>query len=432
MNLKRNITFQLERRKKNGILIDENIPIRMRVVFDGKRIEFTTGYRIDRNKWDEENGRVKKGCSNKLKQSYSEINVDLNRYESIIHDIFKEYELQSVMPSVEDVKTIFNSRIAIKKPESPEVEEENVEPQKSFWEIYDEFTKECGRLNDWTPATKQKFKALKNHLLKFKKLQSFEFLNEKGLNDIVEFFRNKCNMLNSTIGKQLGYLKWFLKWAANKGYHNNLAYATFSPKLKNTQAKVIFLTDEELDQIKTYQIPETKQYLERVRDVLIFCCYTGLRYSDVANLKKSDVKENHIEVTTVKTQDSLIIELNKHSRAILKKYEDVEFEGGKVLPVISNQKMNEYIKELGKLANIETPVRITQYKGHERIDTIYPKHELLSTHTGRKTFICKALSLGIPPNVVMKWTGHSDYKAMKPYIDIADSIKVNSMALFDL
>lgn len=165
---------------------------------------------------------------------------------------------------------------------------------------------------------------------------------------------------------------------------------------------------------------------------MIFCCYTGLRYSDVANLRKSDVKENHIEVTTVKTQDSLIIELNKHSKAILKKYEDVEFEGSKVLPVISNQKMNEYIKELGKLAKIETPVRITQYKGHERIDSIYPKHELLSTHTGRKTFICKALSLGIPPNVVMKWTGHSDYKAMKPYIDIADSIKVNSMALFDL
>ncbi|MCH5236843.1 MAG: tyrosine-type recombinase/integrase [Muribaculaceae bacterium] len=432
MNLKRNITFQLERRKKNGILIDENVPIRMRVVFDGKRIEFTTGYRIDRNKWDEENGRVKKGCSNKLKQSFSEINADLNRYEAIIHDIFKEYELQSVMPTVDDVKTIFNSRIAIKKTEITETEEIKKEPQKSFWEIYDEFTKECGRQNDWTAATKQKFKALKNHLLRFKKLQSFEYLNEKGLNDIVEFFRNKYNMLNSTIGKQLGYLKWFLKWAANKGYHNNMAYASFSPKLKNTQAKVIFLTDEELEQIKTYQIPEPKKYLERVRDVLIFCCYTGLRYSDVANLRKSDVKENHIEVTTVKTQDSLIIELNKHSKAILKKYEDVEFEGSKVLPVISNQKMNEYIKELGKLAKIETPVRITQYKGHERIDSIYPKYELLSTHTGRKTFICKALSLGIPPNVVMKWTGHSDYKAMKPYIDIDDSIKVNSMALFDL
>ena len=110
----------------------------------------------------------------------------------------------------------------------------------------------------------------------------------------------------------------------------------------------------------------------------------------------------------------------------------MKFEGSKVLPVISNQNMNEYIKELGKLAKIESPVRITQYKGHERIDSIYPKHELLSTHRGRKAFTCKALSLGIPPNVVMKRTGHSDYKAMKPYIDIADAIKVNSIAFFEL
>ena len=429
MNLKRNITFQLESRKKAGQPITENVPIRMRVVFSGKRIEFTTGYRIDVAKWDSEKQRVKNSCTNKLKQSASEINAELNRFDAIIQDIFKEYELQGTMPTVDDVKLLFNSRIALKQDEEPQ--EEIAVPQKSFWEIYDEFTKECGRLNDWTPATFGKFNALKNHLLKFKKLNSFEYLTEKGLNDLVDFFRNKCNMLNSTIGKQLGYLKWFLKWATNKGYNTNMAYATFSPKLKNTQAKVIFLNDDELDKIKSFQIPETKQYLERVRDVLIFCCYTGLRYSDVANLRRSDVKENHIEVTTVKTADSLIIELNRHSRAILEKYKDVAFEGDKVLPVISNQKMNDYIKELGKLAGIDTKIRITQYKGHDRIDTIYPKYELLCTHTGRKTFICKALSLGIPPNVVMKWTGHSDYKAMKPYIDIADSIKVNAMSRFD-
>jgi len=429
MNLKQNITFQLESRKKDGKPIIENVPIRMRVVFGGKRIEFTTGYRIDVAKWDCDKKRVKNSCTNKLKQSASEINAELNRLDTIFQDKFKEYELQGTMPSIEDVKALFNARIALKQEE--ESQEEITVSQKSFWEIYDEFTKECGRLNDWTPATFGKSKALKNHLLKFKKLNSFDYLTEKGLNDLVDFFRNKCNMLNSTIGKQLGYLKWFLKWATNKGYNTNMAYAVFSPKLKNTQAKVIFLTDEELDKIKSLNLPKTKQYLERVRDVLIFCCYTGLRYSDVANLRRSDVKENHIEVTTVKTADSLVIELNRHSRAILEKYKDVAFEGDKVLPVISNQKMNDYIKELGKLAGIDTKIRITQYKGHDRIDTIYPKYDLLCTHTRRKTFICKALSLGIPPNVIMKWTGHSDYKAMKPYIDIADNIKVNAMSRFD-
>ena len=86
---------------------------------------------------------------------------------------------------------------------------------------------------------------------------------------------------------------------------------------------------------------------------------------------------------------------------------------------------------LGELAEINEPVRETYYKGNERIDEVAPKYALLSTHAGRRTFICNALALGIPAQVVMKWTGHSDYKAMKPYIDIADDIKANAMNKFN-
>lgn len=205
----------------------------------------------------------------------------------------------------------------------------------------------------------------------------------------------------------------------------------FKPKLKSTPKKVIYLTWEELVQLRDYQIPPIKQYLERVRDVFLFLCFTGLRYSDVFNLRRSDVKENHIEITTVKTADSLIIELNNHSRAILDKYKDVAFENYKVLPVITNQKMNDYLKELAEMAGIDEPVRETYYKGNERIDVVSPKYALLGTHAGRRTFICNALSLDISPQVVMKWTGHSDYKAMKPYIDIADKVKANAMDKFN-
>ena len=89
------------------------------------------------------------------------------------------------------------------------------------------------------------------------------------------------------------------------------------------------------------------------------------------------------------------------------------------------------LKELGELAEINEPVRETYYKGNERIDEVTPKYALLSTHAGRRTFICNALALGIPAQVIMKWTGHSDYKAMKPYIDIADDIKANAMNKFN-
>ncbi len=94
--------------------------------------------------------------------------------------------------------------------------------------------------------------------------------------------------------------------------------------------------------------------------------------------------------------------------------------------------MNDYLKELGQLAGLNEQVRITHYEGNKRIDNLYPKYQLLSTHIGRRTFIITALSIGIPVQVVMKWTGHSDYKSMKPYIDIADKTKKNEMSKFDM
>ena len=146
---------------------------------------------------------------------------------------------------------------------------------------------------------------------------------------------------------------------------------------------------------------------------------------------RTDVFNTHITLTTVKTADTIRIELNKYSRAILDKYTGDHFKGNLALPVISNQRMNDYLKDVGKVCEIDTPITVTYYKGNERIDEVFPKWQLLGTHAGRRTFICNALSLGISPQVVMKWTGHSDYKAMKPYIDIADTAKVEAMKLFD-
>lgn len=431
MNIKRNIIFALESRKKAGIPIVENVPIRMRVNFASQRIEFTTGYRIDAAKWDADKQRVKNGCTNKLKQSATEINASLLGYYTEIQEIFKKFEVDEVMPTPEQIKEAFN---ALHRPA-----EEEAKPSKKkkgtegndFYKVFDEFVRDCGRQNDWTHSTYEKFAAVKNHLSNFREGLNFDFFDEKGLNDYVAYLREVKEMRNSTIGKQLAFLKWFLRWAFKQGVHQNNVYDTYKPKLKSTQKKIIFLTWDELTKLREFEIPANKQALERVRDVFLFQCFTGLRYSDVFNLRRSDVKGEHIEVTTVKTSDSLIIELNNHSKAILDKYKDVAFEDDKVLPVITNQKMNDYLKELAELAGIDEPVRQTYYRGNERIDEVTPKYALLGTHAGRRTFICNALALGIPPQVVMKWTGHSDYKAMKPYIDIADDIKANAMSKFN-
>ena len=166
----------MESRKKNGVPIVENVPIRLRVVFDGQRIEFTTGYRIDAAKWDTAIQRVKNGCSNKLRQSASEVNTDLLKYYTEIQEIFKRFEVMDVMPTPEQVKFSFNS---LHKP-IEEAAEPVSELKIGFLTAFDEFVKDCGVQNNWTHATYEKFAAVKNHLMTFKNDLTFYFFDEHG------------------------------------------------------------------------------------------------------------------------------------------------------------------------------------------------------------------------------------------------------------
>ena len=93
--------------------------------------------------------------------------------------------------------------------------------------------------------------------------------------------------------------------------------------------------------------------------------------------------------------------------------------------------MNEHLKTMGEVVGLDEPQRIVYFKGSQRYEEVYPKYALLTTHCGRRTFIVNALRLGVPSEVIMKWTGHSDYKAMKPYIKIVDKLKVSEMDKFN-
>jgi integrase len=436
MALKKMIKFDLNKRGSS----EENLPIRMRITFSGQRLDIPIGYNIDRHNWDTKAHRVDSGCTNKLKQTSVEINRRIAERESAIERIFTRYELDGVTPTIEMVKNAYYAIYG--KQAKPEDQKET-----SFFERFDEFVKDRGKNNDWTNATYTKFSAVRSHLEKFDPNLSFDALNEDKLLAYVNFLQEDKEkekkdedeeikmipgMRNTTISKQLGFLKWFLRWASSKGYNNQMAYENFTPKLKTVNKDIVFLDWTELMHLYSFSIPSTQQYLERVRDVFCFCCFTSLRYSDVYNLKRSDIKNGALHITTVKTDDKLIIELNKYSSAILNKYKGVAFEGDKALPVISNQKMNEYLKILGKLVKLNEPITDVYFKGNERKETIFPKWALLGTHAGRRTFICIALAMNIPAPVVMKWTGHSDYKAMQPYISVAEKVKANAMKKFNV
>lgn len=191
----------------------------------------------------------------------------------------------------------------------------------------------------------------------------------------VQHHRDELGQREVTVEKQWRYLKWFLDWATRKGYNTCSDYQRFRPKFKKTDKTIVFLDWKELMHLYKFQVPksDTKvnlkthdglEYekevtlsgcLERVRDMFCFCCFTSLRYSDIRNLKPSDIVDGVINITTVKTHDKIAIELNKYSKSILEKYKDCVFPGGTVLPVISNQKMNDYLKELAELAGLNAP-----------------------------------------------------------------------------
>ena len=258
-------------------------------------------------------------------------------------------------------------------------------------------------------------------------------------------------MEEKTVQKHYNNLKWFLNWAIRKGYCQEEAVNKFRPKFKVLDKPVIFLTKEELLKLYTYEIPKNgtkvklydangEEYekivqeagaLAKTRDLFCFCAFTSLRYSEMASLKRTDIDGDKIYITTQKTNDRLPIDLSKNAKAILEKYENEQFPSGLALPVISNQKMNQYLKDLGELCEFKTPITIVCYRAGQRVEETYPKYSLIGTHAARRTFICFVLSNGVPPQVVMKWTGHSDYKAMRPYIDIAEKTKADAMKLID-
>ena len=448
MIIKRQISFKLRPYGVNKTVYQ----IQMHVSFNGHRLRFSTGCQVTSiDAWDSKNELVFSGYKGQKGETDISINNTLRKERDQMETVFKFFEVTGTNPSMSQVSGKYSELLKGITPQVPQ--EKKVKQRKTdFWTVFDTFVSECGEKNAWSDATYQKMSALKEDLFTYKKNLKFSDLTDAGLTGFVHYLRDEkvlrtprkkkgdrddydpedvTGLKNSTIRKKLDYLSWFLKWATDREYNTNVAYRTFRPTLKATQKKVIYLSKAELENLSQMEIPQGCSHLEAVRDVFLFCCFSGLRHSDAYLLKRNDIKGDHIEITTKKTADSISIELNSVTRGILEKYKNFDFSGNKALPVIKNQPMNRELKELCRLAGINEQIRVTTYKGNQRNDEIKEKWELVGTHTGRRTFIVTALSLGIPPNVVMKWTGHSDYKSMQPYIDIVDSIKAESMIKFD-
>jgi integrase len=227
-------------------------------------------------------------------------------------------------------------------------------------------------------------------------------------------------MLNNTANKNIAFLKSFLIWANLNSYADNQSYKSF--KVKSESNEVIYLTEEELMCLYNFDAKGNDR-LERVRDIFVFQCFTGVRYSDLLKISRDDISAATWSIRTKKTHQMIEIPLSSYAISILARYSDFPTP----LPVISNQKMNKYVKELCELAEIDAVVKTVKYQGTERIEHTYKKYEVVGTHTARRTFISLSLQKGMKPEVIMSITGHTDYKMMRKYLKIADEHKREEM-----
>ena len=440
-------------------------PIRASISIRGTRLQKTIGFSVLPSKWDQAADEVAVGYTNSRGQDWRHINQRILNIKS--H--FANYELETYdKPSEKDLRVQFE--LAINKKDSSAVAEEKAEsavlqvkrrgrPRKdatpdgeqpssksrTLEQYIEEFINECSVANSWSEATLRMVRTFKHHIVRFKKARNFEYFDRDGLNSFVLYLRETAGLQENSVRKQYKNLLWFVNWAIRKGYTREITIQTYKPKFKLAEKPVIFLDHEELLTLYKYKIPKNgtkvklkdhkgNEYektveeagaLEKTRDMFCFCAFTSLRYSDMAELRRANIDGDVMHITTQKTHDSLDINLNPMAQAILAKYADLP--GDHALPVISNQKMNQYLKNLCELCGLNKPVSETCYRNGRRETEVFPKWAKIGTHAGRRSFICFALATGIPPEIVMKWTGHSDYKSMKPYIDVATKTKSDAM-----
>ncbi len=221
---------------------------------------------------------------------------------------------------------------------------------------------------------------------------------------------------NTTIAKALSTLKTFLGYARRNGIKVNDSYKDFT--IKREKLEVIALNETEFTALLDMDLSANKR-LAQVRDIFCFSCASGLRISDMQQLKREHIKRDDIHLVVKKTKTELTIPLNSITSAILDKYK----EHHKPLPLISSQKLNTYIKELCQKANINEQIEIVRFRGTKRETTTYPKYELIHLHTGRKTFCTLSLEKGMSAEQVMSISGHTDYKSFKRYVDVTEKLK---------
>ncbi len=290
------------------------------------------------------------------------------------------------------------------------------------------------------PGTIKVYVTTRNHIANFEKKKRIKTpLNKVGYGFLQGFYNyliDSVGHINVTAAKQITTLKTFISYGRKYGHEIDNTYQDYT--VKRDQLEVIALTNEEFLRLYNLDLsgsghvviaekPKKRtishNVLSKIRDVFCFSCVTGLRFSDLKQLKREHIKHGIIRLTATKTREINEIPLTQYAVEILKRYSDHL----KPLPLISSQKFNDYLKILCEYAGIDEPIEIVRYKGAERTAKTFPKYKLVSAHTGRKTFATLSLEKGLNAEEVMSITGHKSYASFKRYVKVTEERKKQVM-----
>ncbi|MDR0693751.1 MAG: site-specific integrase, partial [Prevotellaceae bacterium] len=251
-------------------------------------------------------------------------------------------------------------------------------------------------------STKKSYKVVQRDLTEYQQKRkvklSFQKIDIDFYNDFVKFLKSKDYAPN-TIGTRIKILKTFLSNADEAGLPVSRDYTKRAFAKPREETESIYLNETELTAMYSLNL-ERAPKLDRVRDLFLIGAYTGLRFSDLSQLNKDNIGDGMISIRTIKT--GAVVKIPVHTRvgAILGKYE------GSLPKVPSNQKFNEYIKEVAKCAGIEEPARIEKTQGNLTSKTTESKCNMVTAHTARRSFATNAYLNDIPSISIMKITGH--------------------------
>lgn len=423
------IRFVLHRRSDTP-----RLHLQMRVTPKGcSPVSFATGVSLLSSEWDAPLGRAKGRSA-----AAAEANTLIAHWSQLIAGLFEHYESLSIVPDRDQLRRDF-ARVSAADASAVEyVPQPKSSP--ALLATLTQFVLEHERDHSWSQGTIDEMHIYRRLVSYFRPSTLLANVDAAWMEAFHRWLVSDRGQQGVSVHNNLTRMRWFLRWARQKGLYQGEADREYRPKIKGSGLRtraIVFLSREELRHVE--EAVFEKPHFDVARDVFLFGCYTGLRFSDIFKLTQADVHDDYISFTTQKTSHALTVPLNAKAKAILARYAGCQPNRRQrtmgiehpALPTPDRKTMCKHIHAMFRLIGIDAPTRHVYYIGNVRHDEVVPKYELTSTHTARHTFIVTAISLGIPIPVIMEWTGHSDYNAMRPYIAIANETSQEAMQKFN-